>query len=160
MFGHEIKIDHSHNVHRVLAHSYIIYFFLFLLGVCLDVLFQPKVFFNENLSFNLSFLGVMLLLLASVLIFWAQNTSRNLNKANISKETFCKGPYCFTRSPTHWGLFVLMLGFGILTNAIFVILTTIVSFILTKTIFLKKEELLLEEKYGTPYTEYKKAVKH
>jgi protein-S-isoprenylcysteine O-methyltransferase Ste14 len=159
MLTQVVKNDKSQDVHRVLAHSYTVYFFLFLLGVCLDVLLQPKIFLSQDASFNLTFIGTLLLMLASVLIVWAQNTSRNLEKNHISKESFCRGPYCFTRSPTHWGLFILMIGFGILTNAIFVILTTIISFILTKTIFLKKEESILEEKYGTPYVEYKKTVK-
>jgi len=104
-------------------------------------------------------LGGSLIVLSSILIFWAQGTSRNLKKENITKETFCKGPYCYTRSPTHWGLFFLMIGFGIITNAIFVILTTLISFLVSRFIFLEKEERILAEKYGTPYLEYKKAVK-
>lgn len=59
----------------------------------------------------------------------------------------------------HWGLFILMLGFGILINAIFVILFSIVSFVVAKFIFLKKEENILAGKYGAPYMEYKKSVK-
>jgi protein-S-isoprenylcysteine O-methyltransferase Ste14 len=51
------------------------------------------------------------------------------------------------------------LGFGIISNAFFVILTTLVSFLVSRFIFLEKEEIILEEKYGTPYLEYKRAVK-
>ena len=52
-----------------------------------------------------------------------------------------------------------MLGFGLVANAIFIIVTTVISFVLTKFIYLKKEEAILEKKYGAPYLEYKKAVK-
>jgi|SRR3989344_2323289 len=146
---------HKENVHKTLAHSYAMYFILFLLGVTLDIIFQFKVFANSIMVP----LGGSLIVLSSILIFWAQGTSRNLKKENITKETFCKGPYCYTRSPTHWGLFFLMIGFGIITNAIFVILTTLISFLVSRFIFLEKEERILAEKYGTPYLEYKKAVK-
>ena len=63
-------------VHIVLAHSYSVYFLLFLAGVFLDLIFNLKIF---NFPFMMP-LGVVLILLATLLIFWAQRTSRNLNK--------------------------------------------------------------------------------
>ncbi len=143
------------NVHKVLAHSYAMYFVLFLVGVTLDLVFMLQIFKSSVMVPT----GVSVLIFASLLILWAQTTSRNLKKENITKETFCKGPYCYTRSPTHWGLFFLMLGFGIIVNAIFVVLTTLISFLISRYVFLEKEELILEEKYGMPYLEYKKDVK-
>jgi protein-S-isoprenylcysteine O-methyltransferase Ste14 len=145
----------SNGIHRVLAQSYFFYFFMFLAGVFLDLIFHIRIFKSPS---GASF-GLALLVLASILIIWAQTTSRNLEKGNITKETFCRGPYCYTRSPTHLGLFLLIVGFGILTNAFFVILFTVVSFIITRFIFIRKEEEALAEKYGAPYLEYKKKVK-
>jgi protein-S-isoprenylcysteine O-methyltransferase Ste14 len=105
--------------------------------------------------------GAAIIVLATLLILWAQGTNRDLDlkKENIRKENFCRGPYCYTRSPTHWGLFCLMLGFGIMVNAPFVILFTLLALLMTKFIFLNKEEAILEQKYGAPYKEYKQAVK-
>jgi protein-S-isoprenylcysteine O-methyltransferase Ste14 len=143
------------NIHHVLAHSYSTYFILFLAGLSLDLFFKYKVFTGEVVVF----FGVMLLALGTLLVLWAQSTSRNLDKGNITTEAFYHGPYCFTRSPTHWGLFLLMLGFGLIANALFVILLTMISFLLTRFIFLRKEESLLVAKYGRPYLEYKKSVK-
>lgn len=149
------KKHHINNVHFILAHSYSVYLILFLIGIYLDIVFKFKAFTNSALAP----FGLIVLILASLLIVWAQITSRNLKIEKISKETFCRGPYCYTRSPTHWGLFLLMLGFGILANAFFVILTTFISFFISKFIFLDKEEKILAEKYGTPYLEYKKMIK-
>jgi protein-S-isoprenylcysteine O-methyltransferase Ste14 len=142
------------SVHRILAHSYSVYFIFFLIGLCLDLFFNLKVFNSSALTP----IGLIFLILATILILSAQMTSRNLKKENISKETFCRGPYCYTRSPTHWGLFLLMIGFGLIANASFVILFTLVAFIITRFIFIDKEERILAEKYGTPYLEYKKIV--
>ena len=142
-------------VHIVLANSYSVFFLLFLVGVFLDLIFNFKIL---DFSFLVS-IGMVLIFLATLLILWAQKTSRNLKIENLTKETFCKGPYCFTRSPTHWGLFFLMFGFGIMINAMFVIIFSIISLIFAKFVYLKKEETILEKKYGVPYTKYKKSVK-
>src|SRR3989338_8719819 len=99
----------KHSVHKVLAHSYVVYLIFFLLAIYLDAIFGFKVF----------------------------------------PDTFM--------APV--GLFFLMLGFGVITNSFFVIVFSIISFLTAKFIFIEKQEKMLEEKYGTHYTEYKKSVK-
>ena len=143
------------SVHKILAHSYSVYFIFFLISVCLDFVFNFK-FFNNFIAIPS---GFIFLLFGTFLVFWAQKTSRHLDVENVTKETFCHGPYRYTRSPTHWGLFLLMLGFGMIANAFFIVLFSIISFLITKLVFLKKEEKVLAAKYGTPYLEYKKSVK-
>lgn len=144
----------KHSVHKVLAHSYAMHFFLFLFAVLLQSFFGLKVFDNGAAES----IGFILLSLGTVLILWAQYTSHHLNKQTITKETFEHGPYRFTRTPTNLGIFSLTLGFGLIINAFFVIVFSLVSFIFAKLIFLNKQEELLAEKYGAPYLEYKKSV--
>lgn len=148
--------NHKNNVHRVLAHSYTVYFVFLLIGATLDLIFKFKIFTN----FIELPIGFLFLALGSTLIIWAQKTSRDLVKfEEIKKEHFSRGPYQYTRSPTNWGLLFLMLGFGIISNAFFVILTTLISFIVARYFFVDKQEKILEEKYGTHYKDYKKSVK-
>jgi protein-S-isoprenylcysteine O-methyltransferase Ste14 len=149
------KIFQRSKVHQVLAYSYSVQFVLFLIGVYLDLIFKFKIFASPIMAP----VGVIFLMLASFLILWAQKASRDLNIENLTKESFCQGPYRYTRSPTHWGLFLLMLGFGMITNALFVILFTFVAFIVSRFIFLEKQEDMLAEKYGAPYLEYQKMVR-
>lgn len=150
-------------MHKVLAHSYLIYFVLFLAGVCLDIIFSARggsAFGGKIYTSPIwTSLGILFLTLGTLLTIWAQRTSHNLKKDIINRETFCRGPYCYTRSPTHWGLFFLMLGFGIIANAPFVIFSAFISFVIAKFIFLNKQEEILALKYGNPYLEYKKLVK-
>ena len=156
--NNEVVLDINkgkNKIHIVLAQAYSIYFLMFLVGVFFDLFFKVRI-----LGFPfLVYVGIILIFFASLLIYWAQTTSRQLKKENMSKETFSKGPYRFIRNPTYFGLFILMIGFGIMINGIFIIMATIISSILTKFVYLKKEETILEKKYGTPYIEYKKAVK-
>ena len=144
-----------HGVHQVLAHSYATHLFLFLVGVILDLIFNFK-FFNNPL---VTPLGILFLIIGTFLVIWAQRTSRKLDKNHISVETFRKGPYRYTRVPTNFGLFFLVLGFGLIINAFFVILSAFLSFLISKFIFLDKQEKILAQKYGAPYLEYKKTVK-
>lgn len=149
------KVHPQHAVHHTLAHSYSVYFLFLLGGVFLDLIFPVRVFKSDIMVV----LGLVFLTLATLLIFWAQHTSRNLKIDSLKKESFCKGPYCYTRTPTHWGLFFLTLGFGFVLNAFFVILFTLVSFFITKYTFLRREERILAHRYGEPYLEYKKSVR-
>lgn len=147
------------SVHYVLAYAYSVYFILLLIGIYLDFIFNVKIFSNSILAP----IGFFLLLVASFIILWAQKTGRDFDKlkemGKVKTEHFCRGPYCYTRIPTQWGLFLLVLGFGFITSAFFVILTTLVSFFIARFIFIDKQEKILAEKYGTPYLEYKKLVK-
>jgi len=147
--------EYKDKVHWVLSYSYSFYLLMFLVGIFLDFLFPIKIFKSPTAVL----VGLFFLFLATIIILWAQATSRNLKKETLTKKTFSKGPYRITRSPTHWGLFFLIFGFGFTINAFFLIISSIISLIVTKLFFLKKEELLLEKKYGEPYQSYKKSVK-
>lgn len=146
----------TNKVHAALAHSYFFNLLFLVIGIVLDFLFPLKLFSHPSITY----IGVVFLVLATALIFWSQHTTRNLHENDtLTKEAFCRGPYCYTRTPTHWGLFVLILGFGVVLNAFFVVLTTVLSFVFSKFIFLKKYDRALEEKYGAPYLEYKEEVR-
>lgn len=146
---------HKNKVHRVLAQSYLFFFFCFLAGIYFNIIFNFRIFKSSWVAP----LGFVFLLLATILIVWAQRTSQNLKKGDISKENFSQGPYGYTRTPTHLGLFFLMLGLGMIINSFFIILFAFISFLFEKIIFLNKQEKILAEKYGAPYLEYKKSVK-
>jgi len=142
-------------VHHVLAHSYLLFFIFLLISITLDLRFPLKLFPSA------SFLpiGIVLLILSSALIFWAQHTSRKLESGSLTTESFCRGPYRYSRSPTHWGLFLLMFGFGVVVNAAFVVFFTVISFLVTKFFFIREEEKILAQKYGASYLEYQKKVR-
>lgn len=158
--GHKLSFskhkNKHHKVHNFLAYSYFVYLFVLIIGVLLDLLLPVKIFHDSVMIL----VGFILLILSSVLIVWAQKSSVDLlAHENVDKEHFCRGPYCYTRTPTHLGLFLAVLGFGFIINSFFVILLTAASFLFTKITFVKKQEKELEKKFGEAYREYKKIVK-
>jgi len=151
----ENKNLYKNKVHKILAYSYFFFFICFLFGFFLDFLFPILVFRSTIILW----FGFILLAVGTYLILWAQKSSSKLKKENLSKESFYYGPYRYTRSPTHFGLFLLTVGFGIISNAFFIIFFSIISFIVTRLVFIREQERVLAKKYGTPYLEYKKLVK-
>ncbi|MDD5720974.1 MAG: isoprenylcysteine carboxylmethyltransferase family protein [Candidatus Pacebacteria bacterium] len=142
-------------VHKLLAHSHAMQFVLFIFGFCLDLIFGVKFFTGPAFLWT----GLLFLVLGTILIFWAQYTSHHLNRENITKESFSKGPYRYIKNPTNWGIFFMIVGFGVITNSFFVILFGIISSLIAKFVFLNKEEKILTAKYGDPYLEYRKSVR-
>ena len=142
-------------VHEVLIESYSWYFLFFLTGVIIDIIFPVK--FLPPFVFAPS--GLLIAIASSFLIFWAQKSSRNLDVKNLTKETFSKGPYKYMRNPTQLGLFLLLLGLGMMVNAAYLILFTMIYFLTAERIFIKREERILEKKYGKPFIEYKESLR-
>lgn len=146
-------------VHFLLAHSYLVFLLSIIIGVSLDFLLPEKVFSNDVFCGT----GVVLMALGSVVIGWAQSTYPKYKKGDVNKSKekgFEIGPYRYFRSPTHLGLFVLMLGFSLIINSFFSVVFTILAHVITKTFFLKREERILEAKYGDAYIDYKKKVRN
>lgn len=149
------KIQHSPRVHKILAQSYLVYFLALFIGLVLSAIFPAKI----SVSSILLNLSAVVLILSSILIYWAQKSTKNFKKDGITKNAFKKGPYKFLRNPTNTGLFLLLLSFGIIINSIFVVFLTLVAFVFANFIFLRKEQKLLEKKYGEAYIEYKRDVR-
>jgi protein-S-isoprenylcysteine O-methyltransferase Ste14 len=146
----------KYQIHKVLAHSYSFYFLSFLLGIILDF-YEPT--HLPKIPWAVYF-GFLFLISGPLIIYWAQHTSRNLKKGEtMSADTFFKGPYKYTRGPTHLGIALMLVGFGMTVNAFFVVVLSLLAAIITRFTFLRKEEEILEKKYGDPYMEYKKKVK-
>lgn len=145
-------------IHRILAHSYLIFLLSVVVAIIVDA-FVPVRIFPESVQSA----GLLCILLATTIILWAQHTSGSKSKffenpAKVTVEHFCGGPYKYMRSPTHIGLGLLLLGYGFLMNSIIVAGVAFISFFVTRLIFIRREEAILEELYGTSYADYKKKV--
>ena len=155
----EDKLMKKDRVHFILLNSYLMFLFTVILGVIFDIITKVRIFSGSAYQY----VGLFLIFIGTIVIYWAQATSKNYkNKIEEShdKSHFEFGPYRYLRSPTHFGLLIVTLGFGLMINSLFSIIFTLVGYMISKTVFLRKEELLLEKKYGEQYTKYKEKVKN
>ena len=145
-------------VHIILSHSYTVFLMAVVFGLILDV-FVPLYIFNGSLY---QYVGTLLIILGSLLIYWAQSSTSFTKKEEIQNSNtprdFARGPYKYSRNPTHIGLSIMTLGLGFLLSSVFSVILTVIASLITKFIFVKKEEKLLEERYGQSYSDYKKKV--
>ena len=154
--GKETPID-TGMIHFSLSFSYFMFLSAVVLGVIFDLIFP----INILKGIIPQYIGLLMILLGSLFIYWAQYTSRRPKNYEVRERIlsdFEHGPYKYMRAPTHFGLFVMTLGLGLIINSPFSIIFIIIGHMFSKLIFLKKEEDLLEKKYGQVYTEYKKKV--
>lgn len=143
-------------VHVLLSNSYIIFFFSVVLGVIFDALFPIRVF--NGIAYE--YIGLFMIIVGSYIVYWAQSATSTTNltdKRDIN--FFLKGPYKYTRNPTNFGLTFTVLGLGFLINSLFIVIFILIVYFISKLIFIKKQDIILEEKYGDVFREYKRKVK-
>ncbi len=147
-------------IHILLLQSYAIYFFAVILGVIFDNVIAINIFPNHVLLNQ--YLGIIMILIGSIFIYWAQSTTSS-SKVNNTKDRdlnfFLRGPYKYTRNPTNFGLAIMSLGLGFLINSFFSIIFIIIAYLISRIIFIKKQDSILEERYGEVFRDYKQKVK-
>ena len=156
------KIDNHHRkINLILLNSYLMFFLAVIFGAFLDSLLKYKMF-TGILYQNI---GFVMLMVGSIFIYWAQCTS-SISRHKISEKNlvpylyFKFGPYKYLRNPTHLGLFVTTLGFSLIINSLFGVILNVIAYFIVRLFLIKKEEKLLEIKYGQEYVDHKKNVKN
>lgn len=148
----------SRTIHHVLSYSYTTFFFGLIFGLIVHTFFPISIFPDDSFSG----IGFLLVVLGSFFIYWAQHTTQisaeKRHSGDITPDDFKKGPYRFSRSPTHIGLVLLSFGVGVIMNSLVMVFVSIISFIVSHSCFLNQQDKMLESKYGEPYKEYKKTV--
>lgn len=150
------KIEYkSGMIHLVLTNSYAVVLFCLILGVIFDIFWGIKIFSEPAYSY----LGFVLVIVGTIIIYSTQRSSNLAKKESIkSKEkyfNFSYGLYKYIKHPTYLGVTILVIGFAIIINSPMSVILSIISYIIIRFIFAKKEEKLLELKFGEDYLKYK-----
>lgn len=134
-------------------------FILIVLMVLFQIIFEPKVFIKwpSNMA------GTTFILLGILLNFWADLVLRR-NKTTVKpyerpSKLITAGPFRFSRNPIYLGLLLIILGVFIILGSLITIIFPIVFIILMDVLFIRKEEKMLEKRFGKKYLEYKQRVR-
>lgn len=129
------------------------------LSMVLLYFFIPQynlIFFPVNLiGLVIAFSGLMLMGKARELFKKYETTLKIERSSNLIKE----GVFSRTRNPMYVGMFILILGFSIISTNLIALLLPFVFLLLVRLIFIKKEEQLMFDTFGEKYLEYKKKVR-
>ncbi|HLP86392.1 MAG TPA: isoprenylcysteine carboxylmethyltransferase family protein [Candidatus Paceibacterota bacterium] len=149
----------DNKIHFILGHGYFVFLIVIILGIISDFFLKMKIFSNDVYQY----VGAFLLVTSSVITYWAQKTSSNY-KQKIQKDSnislFEQGPYKYIRHPTYLSLFLMTIGLCLIINSFSSIIFAVIAYLIIRIFFLRKEEKILENKYGETYSEYKKKVKN
>lgn len=147
-------------VHVLLSHSYAVFFLAVVLGVIFDIIFPIHIFNGVIYEYT----GLVLLVAGSLLIYWAQHTTSKAASTTKPLERdinfFLHGPYRYTRNPTNFGLTLAILGFSLVIHSLFSVIFILITYFISKLVFIKKQDSILEERYGSAFVDYKKKVKN
>jgi protein-S-isoprenylcysteine O-methyltransferase Ste14 len=153
-----ITINKKHLIHTVLGHSYLVFVIFFCIAIIVETMYPVTLSIPYREQG-----GVLLVIIGTIFIFWAQmNSKKTLHERHTalqSEQAFRHGPYKFLRSPTQAGLFLLISGLGITIDSLWVIIFSIVALIVNILFFIKKQEMILEKRYGQSYKIYKTKVR-
>jgi protein-S-isoprenylcysteine O-methyltransferase Ste14 len=144
-------------VHVLLSNSYVMFFFAVVLGVIFDIIFATHSF--DGVFYE--YLGIGLIVAGTLIVYWSQHITRSAGKIASGRDTnfFLHGPYRYTRNPTNFGLTLSILGLGFLIHSLFSVLFILIAYIISKVFFIRKQDAILEERYGDVFVEYRKKVK-
>ena len=115
--------------------------------------------------FNL--IGVLPIPIGMILIIWANFALLHIGKIGLrDREPMQRpstlvlaGPYRFTRNPIYLGCLLMLLGLVIVWSSVVTAFLLILVYIVFRYVFIKREEVILEEEFGEEYREFKKRVR-
>jgi len=97
-------------------------------------------------------MGIGFILMGLFLRVWANGYAIKLEKLTTS------GPYAFVRHPLYLGTMLLVVGFVIMLKVYFIGIAFLVLFMSIYFKTIRKEESMLENKFGEVYLQYKNKV--
>jgi protein-S-isoprenylcysteine O-methyltransferase Ste14 len=112
-------------------------------------------------------IGILFIPVGMLLIIWANYTLLHIGKIGLrNREPMQRpsnlvlaGPYRFSRNPLYLGGLLALLGLIIVWSSIVTAFFTVLVYIIFRYVFIKKEEIILEEEFGDEYRDFKKRVR-
>lgn len=115
--------------------------------------------------FNL--FGILMIPIGMILVIWANYSLLYIGKISLrNREPMQKpsnlvmvGPFRYTRNPIYLGCLLMLLGLVIVWSSVVTAFLLILVYIIFRYIFIKREEIILEEEFGDEYRDFKKRVR-
>ena len=131
-----------------------------------QILFDIFTFPADIIPQPYNLFGIVLLPVGMFLIIWANYALLHLGKIGLRdrepmqtpSNLVLVGPYRFTRNPLYLGCLLMLLGLVIVWSSAVTAFFLIVLYIVFRYVFIKREEIILEEAFGEEYRDFKKRV--
>lgn len=112
-------------------------------------------------------IGIVFFPIGMLLVIWANYALLHIGKIGLrDREPMQRpsnlvlvGPYRFTRNPIYFGCLLMILGLVIVWSSVVIAFLLVVVYIIFRYVFIKREEIILEEEFGEEYRDFKKRVR-
>jgi len=114
-----------------------------------------------------NYVGILFIPVGMFLIIWANYTLLWIGRIGFKdrepmqrpSSLVLVGPFRFTRNPIYFGCLLMIFGLVIVWSSIVTAFLLIVIYIIFRFVFIKREEVILEEEFGEEYRDFKKRVR-
>ncbi len=147
--------------------SYIFVAPLYIFGISAQTLVDIFTFPPDIIPQPYNLVGILLIPIGMLLVIWANYVLLHIGKIGLRdrepmqspSKLVLFGPYRFTRNPIYLGCLLMLLGLVIVWSSLVTTFLLAVVYIVFRYVFIKREEIILEEKFKEDYPEFKKRVK-
>ena len=147
--------------------SYILIAPFFIFGWDRQILVDIFTFPPDIIPQPYNLIGILFIPVGMLLMIWANYallyvgriSLRNREPMQRPSTLVLAGPYRFSRNPLYLGGILALLGLIIVWSSVVTAFLTILVYIIFRYVFIKKEEIILEEEFGDEYRDFKKRVR-
>ena len=147
--------------------SYILIAPLYIFDISPQILVDIFTYPADIIPQPYNLIGILFIPVGMFLVIWANYALLYIGKIGLrDREPMQRpsnlvlvGPYRFTRNPIYLGCLLMLLGLVIVWSSIVTLFFLILIYIVFRYIFIKREEIILEEEFGDEYRDFKKRVK-
>ncbi|MCK0068997.1 methyltransferase family protein [Kordiimonas laminariae] len=130
------------------------------LGSAISIVVLGYLETGKTATFNI---GGYLVGFAVFIIFWAamefKKAQTTIHPNSEARALITKGPFAYSRNPIYLAMLFALCGFWIGSDAYSPAIIVAAFPILIHTLFIKKEEAILEQLFGNEYRAYKAQVR-
>jgi protein-S-isoprenylcysteine O-methyltransferase Ste14 len=105
-------------------------------------------------------IGMLLVIWANYTLLWIGRISfKNREPMQRPSSLVLVGPFRFTRNPIYFGCILMIFGLVIVWSSIVTAFLLILVYITFRFVFIKREEVILEEEFEEEYRDFRKRVR-
>ena len=135
----------------------------FMTSLILEIGLHFVVPINQLYRTPYRYLGIIPIIFGIVLNLWTDNLFKKKEttvKPFEKPSAFIKnGPFRISRHPMYLGMVAILLGGAFVLGSITAFIFPVLFFIAMEIVFIRHEEISLEETFGQTYLDYKKTVR-
>ncbi len=140
---------------------------LYLFDIDAQVLIDFFTFPADLIPLPYNLVGIFLIPFGLLLVAWANYTLLHIGKIGLRarepmqtpSNLVVVGPYRYSRNPIYLAVIMMLLGLVIVWSSLVVLLGLSGVYMVFRYLFIKREEIILEEAFGDEYREFKNRVR-